>query len=431
MIAHKNLTALVLLLALCGWACSPKTWQRFATGSELAYLAPLETQKDNPCLHTIHYAPSAEFARHTPMRYIKVRFLIMQHTPGDPNTLQPEETPAYAKRLLEIVNYKLGLNEPMTLPVGNNTPVLPINYRFVLYIDTAKAGDAGVDYAADSTMAYFNVKSSTSGHYDRRAYTQYAPYKGEVLTIVVQEHHPDSIKSATYSAKSTGTGFSDWLKIVGAKQFLEKTVNPDGSIAYGGHRANIFLHETGHSFGLPHTWNTNDGCDDTPMHANCWDSSSPNCPDGIYSNNMMDYNNRQAALTPCQLGIIHYNFAKLGSAQRKYLVPMWCDYKADSTVNIYSSVEWNGAYDLEGDIVVQNSGSLTIRCRVSLPKGAKIIIKPKGTLILDGAHLTNLCGQQWDGIEIWGNEKNKGSLIVYKQPTIDNVAHPVSLPVSP
>lgn len=427
MIAYKKLTVPLILLTLLVVACSPKAWQAFVLGPEAVYLTPLETSKTDPCKQTINYAPSIEYPGHTPMRFIHTRFLIMQHAPNDPNTLQPEEAEAYVQRLLEIVNYKLSLNQKMNLPVGNETPVLPINYRFVVHIDTARPGDNGIDFAVDSTMSYFDIKSNTHGSYDGRAFNKYAAYKSKVLTVVIQEHHPDSIKSATYVAKSTGTGFPDWVKIVGPKQFLEKTIDAQGNLQVSGHRVSIFLHETGHSFGLPHTWG-GDNCDDTPDHPNCWDSQSPKCPDGIVSNNMMDYNNRQDALTPCQLGIIHYNFGRLGSPQRKYLVPTWCQYKKNATISIFEpDVTWNNAKDLEGDIVIQNGGKLTIACRVSLPKGAKIIIKPKGTLVLDGAHITNLCEEQWQGIEIWGNEKGKGGLIIYRQPTIEHTVNPINL----
>jgi hypothetical protein len=108
---------------------------------------------------------------------------------------------------------------------------------------------------------------------------------------------------------------------------------------------------------------------------------------------------------------------------------VWCEYKKEASMIITSTgEEWNDAKDLEGDIIIQNGATLTIRCRVSLPKGAKIIIKPKGTLILDGAHLTNLCEHNWEGIEVWGNKTERGSLIVYEQPTIDHVANPIVLP---
>lgn len=85
--------------------------------------------------------------------------------------------------------------------------------------------------------------------------------------------------------------------------------------------ATLIMHEIGHNLGLRHTWNQNDGCDDTPMnpyHLNrsatgfqCWALNEPatsKC-DSLHkcSNNMMDYNAYQNALTECQLAKIHYN----------------------------------------------------------------------------------------------------------------------------
>jgi len=426
--ADKKLKTIVALLMIMMTACAPKTWQAFIKGTEVVYLKPIETNKTNPCSQTINYAPSQDYPEHTPMRYIRVRFLIMQGLANDPNTLTKEDAPAYANRLLELVNERLSVNAPMALPVGNETPALPTSYRFVLHKDPNNLDDMGIDFAVDSLLAYFDIKSNTSGSYDKRAYEKYAQYKNEVLTFVMQEHHPDSIKSATYSAKSTGTGFTSWVKVVGAKQFLETKILADGTKEVTGHRTGIILHETGHSFGLMHTW-AGDNCDDTPNNPNCWDRNAEKCPDGIYSNNVMDYNNRQNSFTPCQLGIIHYNLSKPDGAQRKYLVPVWCTYKKEATMLITSTGEvWNGSKDLEGDIVIQNGATLTISCRVSFPKGAKIIIKPKGTLILDGAHLTNLCGENWEGIEVWGNKTEKGSLIIYSKPTIDHTLNPIALP---
>lgn len=427
--ANKKLTIVAMLITLAFGACSPKVWQRFLMGNEVVYLKPLESSKADPCKQTINYAPSAVYTNHTPTRYVKVRFLIVASEPGLSNFIEPDEAGAYAERMIEIVNYKLTLNEQMRLPVGNQTPVLPVNYKFVVYKDPTIPNDNGVDYAYDSTLAYFNIKSGINGSYDNRAYEKYATHKGEVLNIVLQEHHPDSIKSPTYRASSTGTGFPTWVKIVGAKQFLETNIRSDGTIEYTGHRASLFLHESGHSFGLQHTWGGNDGCDDTPNHPNCWDHNSPACPDGVYSNNVMDYNNSQSAFTPCQLGKVHYTFSRIGSVQRKYLVPMWCKYKPDSTIYISANdIVWNSSRDLEGDVVVQNGGILTIQCRVSMPPGAKIIVKPRGTLILDGAHLTNVCNKQWEGIELWQSSKDTGTVIIYSNPTIEHVNNPIVLP---
>jgi hypothetical protein len=90
-------------------------------------------------------------------------------------------------------------------------------------------------------------------------------------------------------------------------------------------------HEIFHTLNIHHTWNEEDGCNDTPkgfvydrvdpqtgicytnQYANCWDfnPSIPGCPrkpcddwDKI-SNNGMDYNQWQHAFTTCQIARIN------------------------------------------------------------------------------------------------------------------------------
>jgi len=76
--------------------------------------------------------------------------------------------------------------------------------------------------------------------------------------------------------------------------------------------ASLISHELGHNLGLSHTWNRADGCDDTPRkEAQCWALNEPKskaCDElSECSNNLMDYNVWQNALSECQLAKIHYN----------------------------------------------------------------------------------------------------------------------------
>lgn len=419
-----------LLLLLVLVSCARKVNKYFATPADVTVLA--DAAKTNPCDNRMNYAPSDVYPEQTPMRFIRVRFHVIRHHQNDPNSFDSIQAYAYAVKLLEMCNARLSENVKMALPPGNDTPVLPFRYRYVLTTDPNDPNDSGVHVHYDSEVAYFNYKKASQAHYDSRVYNRYGDMKGDVLNIIMLEHDPDSVASPTYKTKSEGVGFTTWLKLVGCKHFLDTVYNADGSFYTAGYLDRLLNHEVGHTLGLAHTWAGNDGCDDTPNHPNCWDQNSSKCPDGHYSNNMMDYNNISRALSPCQLARIHYNFSTIGTSQRKLLVPTWCYYDPSATINIglLDDITWNSAKDLNGDVVV--AGKLTIQCRVSLPKGARIIVKPKGTLILDGAELTNLCDEDWEGIELWEDKKhNKGKVLLSNQPQLMHMTHALGpLPTS-
>ena len=124
----------------------------------------------------------------------------------------------------------------------------------------------------------------------------------------------------------------------------------------------------------------------------------------------MDYNAFQIAISPCQIGTIHYNLSKLNYSVRPMLERTWCRLNPKKTITIRDTVAWNSAKDLEGNLVIADGGMLIMRCRVSIPPGGKITIAPKGHLILDGAQLHNDCGLTWEGIEVQRLGKSKGQI---------------------
>lgn len=399
-------------------ACSKNVTKVFLTTDLLVedtspYLEPSEGKRSE-CDLSINYAPDVQYPEHTPMRYIATNFHFMRNEAWD-NTYSYEEAVKYCNDLLGMANYKLKENPPMNLPKGNNTPALPFKYKFVMAHDINDPSKPGVYFHQDDELTYFIKKGKQQNKFSTKVFDKYGVKKGDELNVFFQEHHPDSVPSPTYKASGDGVGFGQWIKVTGAFQFG----SPSSIVG-------LYLHEAGHTLGLPHSWG-HDGCDDTPTHPNCWDNNgNPPCND-VASNNMMDYNNCQCALSPCQLGKIHFNFAKEGSNQRGILDEVWCTYKKDSTITIgsFDKVTWNGGKDLEGDLVINNGGQLRIKCLVSFPSGAKIVVKPKGTLILDGADITNRCNENWEGIEIWQKGKNRGKVVMMNGASLHRLNHSI------
>jgi hypothetical protein len=134
----------------------------------------------------------------------------------------------------------------------------------------------------------------------------------------------------------------------------------------------------------------------------------------------MDYNATQNAWTPCQIGRIHAVLSREDSRPRRFLRPEWCTLHADRGVVIRDSVTWQGAKDLEGHLLIEDGGVLTVRCRVSLPPGARITVQPGGTLILDNARLHNACGDEWEGIEVVRRGERRGEVLFLGEPVVED-----------
>jgi hypothetical protein len=173
--------------------------------------------------------------------------------------------------------------------------------------------------------------------------------------------------------------------------------------------------------GLSHTWNINDGCDDTPQSRSCYSKYDDAECDSIWTNNMMDYNAYQDALSPCQIGKIHWNIQNNKNV-RKFILNTWCnpDVFEDIKINRGNIIEWRCNKDIAGNLILQENSVLKILCNISMPQESKIIIKPGAKLILDGALITNDCGKEWKGIEIWKTEQKVGTVEMLNGAEIKN-----------
>ncbi len=410
-------------------SCNKKisTASGFITSNDVENIEPMDNKRNN-CNDWQNYVPSSNLAHHEMVRNIRVNFHIVQRADGTGN-FDKNLGRQYVKN---IINYSNGMlasgNKPMNLPTGNNTPVLPTNYRYVLTPDPSIKNDDGIYFHRDEEL-YFMTNSGKDRNLTKRdVINKYAVQEEDVLNIFLLAHHADSLKSKTYKAYSRGIALGSSVKIVGLFYnywYSDPNVNPPEYFKREWLERGLLDHEIGHVLGLGHSWVTNDRCDDTPSHRNCWNFGAPPC--NVVSNNVMDYNTYRDAWTPCQLGIVHKNFAKKNSKQRKLLQKNWCHLDTSKNVKIRRTSIWDGAKDLAGHIMIGEKGELTINCRISLPKGGKITIKPGGKLIIgEYATLENDCGEQWEGIVVEEKNGTKGQVTIIGKPTFTHMKHPFS-----
>jgi hypothetical protein len=343
-------------------------------------------------------------------KHIRVNFHFVNSTDGRYNIPENEVTD-FAREWIRAANDYLSKNTQMYLPRGNNTRVIDIPYRYVIDPDPNVPGDDGVYYHIDDELSYVVKTGRDRNISDKRVIQKYAVRADSVMNIFVQSHHLDSVKSPTYRPDASGISLGTSLKIFG--RFNER---PDPTGLKG-----ITNHEIGHSLGLSHTWGGHDGCDDTPPHPNCWYFSDiPPC-DTMASNNMMDYNAFMLVLTPCQIGKVLMNMARVGSLQRSVLEPRWCRLDTSATITIMDSIRWDGSMDMEGNIVIREGGILEIGCRVSMPKEATITIYPGGKLVvLSTGKIHNACREQWGGILLVKEKKLTGMIQVMEGGLIED-----------
>jgi len=399
-----NKFILLFLVFISLGACSKKLTSSFI--KDAATLTELPSTEKFNCNEQLNYTPDA----FSEMKYVRVCVHFLDDSTGKCN-FSLDEGRKFMGFLINNANKRLGENKKMNLPVGNNTPVLDPGYRYKIVPATDDPNDDGFYKHLDNDLAYFVGKGKNRNNYSKDVIKKYQIKEDSIINIFVLPHHPDSVKSKTYKPLGGGIAIGTSLKMSGLYE------NDRKPWSY----ATLLNHEIGHIFGLSHSWIKHDRCDDTPTHPNCWDKNSKPPCDGTHSNNMMDYNNSQMAITPCQLGIVHKGMSKLESRNRKLVIRDWCELDRSKTISISDHVVWNGQRDVKNNIIIQNGASLTIACRLSMPAGSTIRVMPKAQLILNQALVHNDCEQSWKGIELMKQGKSEGQIISYGSTEIRNV----------
>jgi hypothetical protein len=97
----------------------------------------------------------------------------------------------------------------------------------------------------------------------------------------------------------------------------------------------------------------------------------------------------------------------IGPFSPTYGFTIICDNFVHSgdTLKIDSNQIWNTDKILAKDVLIETGVILEIRnCTISFAEQGTIFIQQGGHLIINGAVITNPCGQYWHGIQVWGSK---------------------------
>jgi Pregnancy-associated plasma protein-A len=359
----------------------------------------------------VNYLPDTLYPAATPILYVRMNIHYVNSSDRK-HPFTGEKMRSHAQFMITVLNHMLENNTPMYLPAGNNTPAMDARIRVVLATDPNIPGDTGIYEHLDDSLCWVNTKKGTKRNFfDTAILGKYNLGGDSVVNVYIMSHDPDSVASASYKPLTQGVWLVKGIKLV------TNLFNPNDEPG-----AHLILHELGHGLTLMHAWG-NDGCDDTPKHKNCYGIDPENgCPLDSTSNNFMDYNTFQRAITPCQIAKMRKDLISHQAKHRAWLQRDWCQNDPAQDVFVSDDLDWGGERDLKGSVTIGKGATLRISGRVHLPAGASITVRPGGKLVLlDGAWLHNDCGLIWQGVLTQTRGKQTGLVEVLGNYRFENV----------
>lgn len=349
---------------------------------------PDSPQLPTACGASINYAPL--IPEQTPVKFVRVSIHCFQKDDGTGNFTNAPADVTYLNNLISAANFRL--SHLGVLNMGT-TPYIQ-DARVAIVLEHIYYHHHSVDWAYADAGAMWT--KYVVNDYDGLGIT--ADDKNNV------EHIFLSGSTGTGGGRASGIGTQGWISHVG--WYPHYQANGAGSYSWG--PVGNFIHELGHALGLTHNFHGGtagyqcDACTDN-------DPTGLPCPIQGSSSNYMDYwpggynfSNPDPGFSQCQLGRVHYYLdGNVGTIWRTVKTDH-CTYMAGATLTISASATWESSKKLKGDLIIAPGATLTVRCRVHMPYGASVIVKQGGRLVVDGGQFTNLCGQQWSGIQVWG-----------------------------
>lgn len=343
-----------------------------------------------------------------PIKTINVNINIIQKDDGTGNFEESENTRQRFVQIFEWINNFYSSRAPSD-PISWVTE-LP-NYDSRIRFSIGEPGEERIYYYKNS--------------YWWDNYDTYSECK--IVEAYIQDNYPERMNAINVFIMGDPDYIHHWAATNMPNQvdFTQNLIIADFCWPEQGDWANAILlaHEFGHNLTLFHTYNVSCNQDNPDFIRDVFIVTQPdvsNCShtcdydadayavngDGI-TNNLMGGNKDSYYISPMQAGKMHR--ALSFTSVRKYVT---CE-KSDLPLVITDEQLWDFDMKLYQDLIIENGATLTLTCHLVMHPDAKIIVKPGGRLIIDGATVgTDLLETRlWQGIEVWGDRTTHQNIV--------------------
>lgn len=362
----------------------------------------------NSLQHKELYIPGEGAAAATVPKIVKIRFMIPDPGTPDKNNFRPEDIKVF-DTFVSILNDLFAHTDEPTKPLRDicgDCYIADTRIRFELQ---------GVTFFKSEPFAHFKEPDQTANLIDPdhvlHIFMAYFPVTKGYAGITNPKG--GGIRNLDFNTNYN----NNYIILSNIYQRYLKGDRRDICV--------LMMHELFHEYSLDHLWQTNQcnqmsidyladiygtgdqmHCPQTGKWQDC-NTSSPGYDTLTCDNNVLAIHGDTWA-SPMQIGIIHRE--SFMGRMHGYTFPAEPPNLHPWTID--SSQAWDFPIRMFQDIVIEKDVTFTVKCKIEMPEGSRIILQPGSKLIIDGGQITSYYdGANWQGVRVENVRKRRRNTV--------------------